>query len=108
MFEYTVCLLVHVWSVMSNYLQPHGPQPSGSYPWDFPGKNAGMGCHFLIFPTQGQNPRLSSSPAFWQANILPLSHLLEHRVKRQDEGQGIEQVMWQEMKWVANGGPCLQ
>ena len=27
--------------------------------WDFPGKNTGMGCHFLlqgIFPTQGLNP----------------------------------------------------
>ena len=27
-------------------------------PWDFPGKNTGVGCHFLlhgIFPTQGSN-----------------------------------------------------
>ena len=31
------------------------------YPWDFLGKNTGMGCHFLlqrIFPTQGLNPGL--------------------------------------------------
>ena len=30
-------------------------------PWDFPGKNIGVGCHFLpqgIFPTQGLNPGL--------------------------------------------------
>ena len=30
-------------------------------PWDFPGKNTGVGCHFLsqgIVPTQGLNPRL--------------------------------------------------
>ena len=30
-------------------------------PWDFPGKNTGMGCHFLlqgVFPTQGSNPDL--------------------------------------------------
>ena len=30
-------------------------------PWDFPGKNTGVGCHFLlqgIFPTQGSNPSL--------------------------------------------------
>ena len=29
--------------------------------WDFPGKNTGVGCHFLlqeIFPTQGLNPGL--------------------------------------------------
>ena len=32
-----------------------------SIPWDFPGKNTGVGCHFLlqgIFPTQGLNPDL--------------------------------------------------
>ena len=31
-------------------------------PWDFPGKNTGVGCHFLlqeIFRTQGLNPGLS-------------------------------------------------
>ena len=30
-------------------------------PWDFPGKNTGVGCHFLLqetFPTQGLNPGL--------------------------------------------------
>ena len=30
-------------------------------PWDFPGKNTGMGCHFLlqrIFPTKESNPGL--------------------------------------------------
>ena len=36
------------------------------HPWDFPGKNTGMGCHFLlsgIFLTQGSNPRLLSLPS---------------------------------------------
>ena len=30
-------------------------------PWNFPGKNTAVGCHFLLqgtFPTQGSNPRL--------------------------------------------------
>ena len=53
-----------VWSrsVMSDSLQPHGLQPTRFlHPWDFPGKNTGVGCHFLlqIFPTQGSNPGLS-------------------------------------------------
>ena len=33
--------------------------PKILYPWNFPGKNTEMGCHFLcqgIFPTQGLNP----------------------------------------------------
>ena len=49
-------------SVMSDSLQPHGLQPTRLlHPWDSPGKNTGVGCHFLlqgIFPTQGLNPGL--------------------------------------------------
>ena len=30
-------------------LQPHGLQPAGLLcPWYFPGKNTGVGCHFLL------------------------------------------------------------
>ena len=31
------------------------------YPWNFPGKNTGVGCHFHLqgtFLTQGSNPRI--------------------------------------------------
>ena len=46
-------------SVMSNSLWPHGLRPTTLlHPWDFPGKNTRVGCHFLlqrIFPTQGSN-----------------------------------------------------
>ena len=46
-------------SVVSNSLWPHGPYPTRILcPWDFPGKNTGVGCHFLLqglFPTQGLN-----------------------------------------------------
>ena len=49
-------------SVLPNSLRPHGLQPSRLLcPWDFPGKNAGVCCHFLlqgIFLTQGSNPGL--------------------------------------------------
>ena len=42
--------------------RPHGLQPTRLLcPWDSPGKNAGVGCYFLlqeIFPTQGSNPGL--------------------------------------------------
>ena len=44
-------------------------------PWDFPGKNTGEGCHFLlqgIFPTQGSNPHLLCL-LHWQAGSLPLA-----------------------------------
>ena len=30
-------------------LGPHGPQPARLLcPWNFPGKNTGVGCHFLL------------------------------------------------------------
>ena len=36
-------------SVMSDSSRPHGLQPTGLlHPWDFPGKNAGVSCHFLL------------------------------------------------------------
>ena len=47
-------------SVMSDSLQPRGLKPARLLgPWNFPGKNTGVGCHFLlqgIFPTQELNP----------------------------------------------------
>ena len=46
-------------SVMSDSLRPHGQRSLAGYsPWASPGKNAGVGCHFLlqgIFPTQELN-----------------------------------------------------
>ena len=34
---------------MSNSVQPHRQQPTRlPHPWDSPGKNTGMGCHFLL------------------------------------------------------------
>ena len=42
-------------------------------PWDYPGKNTRVGCHFLlqgIFPTQGSNPSL----LHWQVDSSPLSY----------------------------------
>ena len=61
-------------SVISNSLCPHGLwTPRLPCPWDFPGKNTGVGCYFLllgIFSTQGSNPCFQH----WQADSLPLSH----------------------------------
>ena len=61
-------------SVVSDSLQPHGLQPTRLLcPWDSPGKNTGVGCHFLlqgIFPTQGSNPYLLHL-LHWQADSSP-------------------------------------
>ena len=39
----------YVASVVSNSVRPHRPQPTRLLcPWDSPGKNTGVGCHFLL------------------------------------------------------------
>ena len=61
-------------SVISDSLQPLGLHLTMLLcPWDFPGKNSGVGCHFLlwrIFPTQGLKPGLLN----WRQTICHLSH----------------------------------
>ena len=51
-------------------LRPHGKLPASLLClWDFPGKNTGVGCHFLlqgIFLTHESNPCLLT----WQADSL--------------------------------------
>ena len=50
--EITACVLnntCQVASVASNSVRPHGLQPTRLlHPWDSPGKNTGVGCHFLL------------------------------------------------------------
>ena len=43
------CRRRQVASVLSNSVRPHGLQPTRLLrPWDSPGKNTGVGCHFLL------------------------------------------------------------
>ena len=68
-----VCLFLATKSC-TTLLWPHGLQPIMFLcPWDFPGKNTEVGCHFFlqgIFPIQ----RLNLCLLHWQADSLPLSH----------------------------------
>ena len=43
------CCCCSVASVVSDSMQPHGLQPTRlPRPWNSPGKNTGVGCHFLL------------------------------------------------------------
>ena len=63
-------------SVVSNSLRPHGLSPARLlYPWNFPGNNTGVGCHFLlqgIFPAQGSNARFLHL-LYWQTKSFTTS-----------------------------------
>ena len=72
------CIAWGACSVVSDSLWPHGLWPARLFcPWNFPGKNTGVDCHFLlqgIFPTQGLNLHLLCL-LHWQADCLPLPNL---------------------------------
>ena len=77
-FEMDMYTWVLSHSAMFNSLWPHGLYSARFFrAWDCPGKNTGVGCHFLLqwlFPTQESNPRLLCL-LHWQAGTLPLSHV---------------------------------
>ena len=70
-------------SVLSDSLQPHGLEPTRLlHPWDFPGKNTGVSCHFLlqeIFPTQGLNPGLLHYRQMLYHLVVSLKYVLKSR-----------------------------
>ena len=61
--------------VVSDSWWPHGLEPTRlPCSWNFPGKNTGVGCHFLLqgfFPTQGSKPHLLNLLP-WPADSSPL------------------------------------
>ena len=69
--------------------------------WNFPDKNTGVGCHFLlqgIFPTQGLSPRLLHILC-WQVDSLPLCHSCLvtsnwERVGRIHDPEELEREVW--------------
>ena len=77
---------------MSDSLKPHGLEPAKLLcPWDFPDRNTGLGCHFVlqgIFPTRESNliflwllhsqaDSLSSEPPGKFLNVLQFSSVAQ-------------------------------
>ena len=42
--------------------------------WDSPGKNTGVGCHFLLLPWDLSDPGIAAGFPALQVDSLPLSH----------------------------------
>ena len=74
----SLCVYVLSHSLVSDSLRPHGLQPARLFClWNCPGKNTGVGCHFLlqgICPIHGLKAHLLGL-LHWQADSLPLCHL---------------------------------
>ena len=70
--------------------------------WNFPGKNTGVGCHFLlqgIFLTQGSNPSLLCL-LHWQSDSLPLHHLRTQVKRWMEVGGGTSDTEEREMTGI--------
>jgi len=88
-------LLLFSCSVMSDSLRPHGLWLARLLsPWDFPGKNTGVGCHFLLQRSSWPRDRTritcigSGIKTYLGSNPVPVSyHLCElpHLQNRQNE-----------------------
>ena len=67
-------------SIVSDSMQPLGLQPAAFLcPWNFPGKDTGVGSYFLFqrdLPYPGMEPEFLASPTL-QADSLPLCHLVK-------------------------------
>ena len=88
-------------SVVSDSLQPHELWPARLLcPWDFAGKNTGVGSHSLpgIFPTQGSNPCLLHCRQI----LFCLSH--------QGSPAGLDRsrvICWKLLTWKINPGESV-
>ena len=78
---------------MFDSLQPHGLQPARLIcPWDFPGKNSGMGCHFL---SPGDLP----DPGIQLASLMLLTFFcFQLKIMFSSQGKG---------DWIFQGSVCI-
>ncbi|XDA81318.1 hypothetical protein R6Z07M_011258 [Ovis aries] len=85
-------------SVLSASLRPHGLQPARRLcPWDFPGKNTGAGCHFLLQGSSRPRDRARVSHVSCTGGPVPsrLSHLdLQYTHKTWPAAAGFSQAAW--------------
>ena len=66
-------------SVVSDSSQPHGLQPTRLlYPWDFPGKSTGVGCHCLLLQSSLNIPKWGTAAQFKSLLYPPCLQVQSH------------------------------
>ena len=89
-------LLLFSRKVMSDSLRPHGVQSARLLcPWDFPGKNTGVGCHFLLQSAFNIYMQLETCKVFSHKMILMpaiVPVLFKTRGEGKEEGKKVPQV----------------
>ena len=68
-------------SVVSDSVQPHRRQPTRlPRPWDSPGKNTGVGCHFLLQCMKSESEVAQSCPTLSDPMDCSLPGFSIHRI----------------------------
>ena len=83
-------------SVVSYSARPHRWQPTRpSHPWDSPGKNTGVGCHFLLqsMKVQSQSEVAQSCPTLSDPMDCSLPGSSVHGFPRQEYWSGVP-LLW--------------
>ena len=101
-----VCVCVCARSVMSSFAILWIVACRAPLSMEFPGKNSGVGCHFLlqgIFLTQGLNPHLLCHLNSLPVTVLALSYLLN--CLKIDQGKGMSSLQQEDGFLQEVGGP---
>ena len=93
-------------SVEPDSLWPHGLQPTRLLcPWDFPGKDTGVGCHFLLLSRRERltwdSPPLRPSPFSFFLSLTPKLNWLGSPVDSSPQVAGKAAPLL----WQLQGGP---
>ena len=86
------CCCCQVASVVSNSVRPHRQQPIRLLcPWDSPGKNTGVGCHFLLqcMKVKSESEVAQSCPTLRDPMDCSLPGSSAHGFSRQEYWSGV-------------------
>ena len=93
-------------SVVSDSVQPHRRQPTRlPCPWDSPGKNTGVGCHFLLHPLPWELRNINNLRYADDTTLMAESEELKSllmKVKEESEQVGLK-VNIQKTKIMSSG-----
>ena len=97
-------------SVMSDFLQPHGLLPTRLFcPWDFPGKSTGVGCYFLL---QGKSSWPMDQTPNPSLSLLHCRHTLYHLNHQEAHPWRVafcyENISRRISQWLLLPFPCYQ
>ena len=102
----TCCSWCQVASVVSDSVRPHRRQPTRlNRPWDFPGKNTGVGCHFLLqcmkVKSESEVAQLVSDTS-WPHGLQPTRLLRPWDFSGKSTGVGCHCLLWVFPYWSLN------